>query len=614
EEADLVLEENYYFEANTHAPLETHGAVADFGPDGKLTIWSSTQAPHYLHRELAKVLEMPRSHVRVIKPHIGSGFGGKSEPFALEFCSAWLSKKCGRPVKIIYTREEVFLAYRGRHAMKMWLKVGVKKDGSITSIDYKSWLDGGAYGSYGVVTTYYSGQFLTLPYKVPNFRFTATRLYTNKPAAGPKRGHGAVQPRFAIETHLDKIAEKLGLDPVLMRIKNSVEPNSMTVNSLRITSCGFPQACEEAAKLAKWNEKFGKLPFGKGIGFAGSTYISGAGKPIYWNEMPHSGVVTKIDRGGGVAVFCGASDIGQGSDSMLAYVTAEVLGIRPSDVRVCQTDTDLTPVDLGSYSSRVTFMAGNAAIEAATKLKKMLLDVASAALKVSEDELELADNEIFSVKDVSVTMDFVDAVILAETKYGTLSAAGSYKPPKLGGDYKGAGAGPSPSYSFTAAIAEVDVDFETGEVKVTNLITAHDCGKALNPVICEGQVEGSAYMGFGEAVLEQQIITKKGLYWTPSFLEYKLPTIYDTPNLQTILIESEDPEGPFGAKESGEGPLAPSIPAIVNAVYNAIGVRINEVPITAEKILKALEEKRKTENETHKNGKAGTKKTEFEVV
>lgn len=616
EEADYVLEENYLFEANTHVPLETHGAIGDWAPDGRVTVWSSTQTPHYLHREISKIFEIPRSHVRIIKPHIGSGFGGKSEPFALEFCVAWLSKKCGRPVKLIYTREEVFYAYRGRHAIKMWLKVGVKNDGRITAIDYKSWLDGGAYGSYGIVTTYYSGQFLTLPYKVQNFRFEAQRLYTNKPAAGPKRGHGSVQPRFAIETHLDKIAEHLGLDPVEMRIKNSVEPNSITVNSLRITSCGFVEACEQAAEKLDWKNKFGKLPYGKGVGFAGSTYISGAGKPIYWNDMPHSGVVTKIDRGGGVAVFCGASDIGQGSDSMLAYVTAEILGVRPIDVRVCQTDTDLTPVDMGSYSSRVTFMAGNAAIDAAEKLKKLLLDVASEHLKVPQEDLELADNEIFSAKDPSICMGFIDCVVLAETKHGTLSAPGSYTPPNLGGTYKGAGAGPSPAYSFTTAAAEVDVDVETGEIKVHNIVTAHDCGKALNPIICEGQIEGSAYMGFGEAVLEVQRITKKGLFWTPSLLEYKIPTIYDTPELSSILVESDDPEGPFGAKESGEGPLAPSIPAIVNAVYDAIGVRLNEVPITPERVLKAIEEKKKADalalknghsNRTHKKGKVEKK-------
>lgn len=617
-EADLVLEHEYFFEGNTHVPLEPHCALSQWGQDGKLTIWSSTQTPHYLHVALSKVLGIPRSHVRVIKPHIGAGYGGKSEPFALEFCSAWLSKKSGRPVKILYTREEVFYAHRGRQPMKMVLKTGFKKDGSITAIHMRTFLDGGSFGSYGLVTTYYSGVFLTLPYKVPRFRFDGYRIYTNKPAGGPKRGHGAVQPRFAMECQMDRAAEQLGYDPIDLRLRNAIEPNTMTVNKFRVTSCGIKECLTSTRDRSAWKTKFpefkkqSKKYVRKGIGIAASTYISGAGKSIIWNDMPHSGVQIKVDRGGGVTVYCGASDIGQGSDSLLAYLAAEVLGVEVADVHVCQTDTHLTPVDLGSYSSRVTFMAGNACIQAGERIKAQLFEMASRKLGVPKDDLDCGKRIIFSKSNPDLWMDFVEAANMAESVYGTIGATGSYKPPKLGGDYKGSGAGPSPSYSFSTHIAEVTVDVETGVVAVDKIWSAHDCGRALNPSIVEGQIEGSVYMGVGEALFEEHIFYKNGLHRNASILEYKIPTILDTPDIEAILVESIDPEGPFGAKEAGEGPLHAAIPAIANAIYHAIGVRMDTTPFTPEKILKALEEKAHAEQgngaKTRQRREVGAKK------
>ena len=601
-EADYVREDEFFYGANTHAMLEPHSALASFEPpnqsgsykDGHLTLWSATQTPHYVHRTIAKVLEMPASHIRVIKPHLGGGFGGKSEPFALEFCAAWLSIKSGRPVKITYTREEVFYSHRGRHATKMYLKTGVKKDGSITAVQYKSMLDGGAYGSYGIVTSYYSGQFLTMPYKVPRYKFESTRFYTNKPPAGPKRGHGAVQPRFAFEAHLDRIAEHLGIDPAEMRLQNLVEPNSMTINSLRITSCGVKDCIDAVVKASGWYEKRGKLPRGRGIGLAASAYISGAGKEINWLGLPHSGAVVKIDRGGGVTVFCGSSDIGQGSSTVLAQLTAQTLGIDIGHVRVYEADTDLTPVDLGSYSSRVTFMAGNAVLRAAEDLKSKLLDAAAEKLQTVKENLVAQSGEILVHDDSTKRLTFIEAARLAEAKFGTLSAAGWYAPPQLGGTYKGAGAGPSPSYSFTAHVAEVEVDEETGHVKVRKVWSAHDCGKALNKTLVEGQIEGSVHMGIGEALSEEMTYTRTtnetpgGLLKATSLLDYKIPTSLDTPPIEVTIVETIDPEGPMGAKEAGEGPLLVVPPAIVNAIYDAVGIHLSSVPFTPEKVLAAL--------------------------
>jgi CO/xanthine dehydrogenase Mo-binding subunit len=360
------------------------------------------------------------------------------------------------------------------------------------------------------------------------------------------------------------------------------------VNDLRITSMGLGECLERVRDRTGWAEKRARRVKGHGIGAAGSAYISGAGLPIYWNEMPHSGAEIRIDRGGGVTVMCGTSEIGQGSDNMLAAVTAEALGILPEDVHVVSGDTSLAPVDLGSYSSRVTMMAGNATKDAGLKLRALLIEAASAKLGVPVERLAAAFRRIYDLRDPEKFITFVEAANLAEAKHGTLVAAGSYKPPAgIGGTYKGAGVGPTPAYSYQAAVAEVSVDLDTGQLTVEKITTAHDCGRALNPVNAEGQVEGSAYMGYGEIAVEEQVF-RGGLHKKPSLLDYKLPTSLDTPQLEVILVESMDSEGPYGAKEAGEGPLNPVIPAIANAVYDAIGVRFDETPITAEKILDAL--------------------------
>jgi 4-hydroxybenzoyl-CoA reductase alpha subunit len=586
--ADHVRDDWFFFEGNTHAPIESHSAVASYGPDDKLTLWTATQVPHYLHRELEKVLGLARSHIRVIATPNGGAFGGKSDPFGHEFAAALLSMRTRRPVKITLDREEVFYAHRGRHPVKMRIRTGVKKDGEITAVHYQSWLDGGAYASYGIATTYYTGALLTVTYRIPAYKFDGVRVYTNKPPCGPKRGHGTTQPRYGFECQIDKIAEDLGLDPLEYRKKILQPANSRTVNDLRITSMGLGECLDALQRATRYSERRGQQNRGKGIGLAGSAYISGAGLPIYWNEMPHSGAEIRIDRGGGVTVMCGTSEIGQGSDNMLASVAAEALGVMPADVHVVSGDTSLAPVDLGSYSSRVTFMAGNAVRDAAMKLRALLVAAAAEKLEVPAERLLTAYGRIYDRDDPAKYIAFADAAVLAESKHGTLVAAGSYRPPKgIGGSFKGAGVGPTPAYSYQAAVAEVTVDLETGMVIVDKITTAHDCGRALNPANVEGQVEGSAYMGYGEIIGEEQVF-RGGLHKKPSLLDYKIPTSLDTPALEAIVVESVDAEGPFGAKEAGEGPLNPVIPAIANAVYDAIGVRFDETPITAEKILTAL--------------------------
>jgi 4-hydroxybenzoyl-CoA reductase subunit alpha len=599
--AELVREDIFFYEGNTHLPMEQHAAVAHWGADGKLTLWSSTQTPHYVHRLLAQILDVPAAHIRVIATPVGGGFGGKLDPFAHEIAACKLSQLTGRPVKIALTREEVFYVHRGRHPVLMWIRTGFTGNGDITACHLKSWLDGGAYGSYGVASTFYTGVVNPVTYKMPAYWFEGARIFTNKPPCGPKRGHGTPQPRFALECQIDKAAEQLGLDPADMRTRILAEPFTKTANHLTVTTIGLGECLDKVVEASGWRGKWrgwgqratrsaasGRR---RGVGIACSAYLTGAGTAVYWNSMPHSGVVLRADRSGGLTILCGATDIGQGSDSILAYLPAEILGIDPKDVHVQPADTSLTPVDLGSYSSRVTLMCGVAAIQAAQRLRRAIAQAVAQKLGVEPEGLAFRDRKVGVPDDWDRAVPFVQAVELGESMHGVLAFPGSYAPPRRAGKYQGGGVGPSPCYSYTACVVELSVDEQTGEIELHDVWIAHDVGRALNPLLAEGQVEGSVYMGIGEALMEAQVF-RKGLHKQPSMLEYKSPTTLETPEIHTILIETDDPEGPFGAKEAGQGPLLPVIPAIANAVYDAVGVRIDEIPIEPEKILKALELRR----------------------
>src|SRR2546429_1090469 len=441
--ADLVREDVFFFEGNTHLPMEQHAAVAHCGSDGKLTLWSSTQTPHYVHRLLAKILEVPAAHVRVIATPVGGGFGGKTDPFAHEIVACQLSKLIGRPVKIALTREEVFYTHRGRHPVLMWIKTGFTKQGDITGCHLRTWLDGGAYGSYGVASTFYTGVINPVTYKMPVYKFEAARIFTNKPPCGPKRGHGTPQPRFALECQLDKAAEQLGLDPAEMRKRILAEPFTKTANHLTVTTIGLGECIDRVVEASGWREKRAKPPATGprklGVGIACSAYLTGAGTAVYWNNMPHSGVIVRADRSGCVAVLCGATDVGQGWDRTLAYLPAEVLGIEPKDVHVHPADTSLTPVDLGSYSSRVTLMCGMAAIQAATRLRGKVAEAVAKKLEVPVDRLAFRDRRVGVPDDWEKALPFAQAVELAEAMHGVPAVAGPSAPPQRAGAYKGRG-------------------------------------------------------------------------------------------------------------------------------------------------------------------------------
>ncbi len=641
-EADYIAEARYIANEVTHAAMEPHSTLAAFeidphtGKPGRLTVWSSTQVPYYLQHKLSLVLEMPMAQIRVIKPLVGGGFGGKSEVIPLEIIAAIAARAAKAPVKITYTREEVFWAHRGRPRTIMDLKTGVKNDGRITAVSARVVQDGGGYCSYGPVTILYSGALLGALYDIPNVHYDGYRVLTNKPACGAMRGHGTVNVRFAFESQLDEIAATINVDPAEIRRVNLLKPPCITVNGLRVLSYGLPECIEKVIAGSRWHGRQGKLGRGHGLGLACSHYVSGAANSIIRSDMPHSTVNIKIDRDGGVVVYTGAAEIGQGSDTMTAQIAAEVLGCSLGRVKVVAADTDLTPIDIGSYSSRVTLMAGNATLRAAEQVKKKIAAAAARKMDCPPEEVIFRDDVVFkkdaapaaknqpgaSAAEILETKDsprgrvegqilrgsaqqkrkeetprkrmtFEEAVVAAIDFQGTLTGTGSYAPPAeaRGGNFKGAGVGPSPAYSYSAQVADVSVDEDTGEVTVHKIWAAHDCGRALNPVAVEGQVIGSVWMGVGQALTEE-MIWKDGLIMNPGLLEYRSPSSVESPEVECFIVESIDPEGPFGAKEAGEGSLAATIPAISNAIYDAVGVRLREAPFTPERVLAALRTQR----------------------
>jgi 4-hydroxybenzoyl-CoA reductase subunit alpha len=645
-EADVIEEARFIANEVTHAAMEPHSTLAAFDLDpqtgklGRLTVWSSTQVPYYLQHKLSLVLEMPMSQIRVIKPLVGGGFGGKSEVIPLEIIAAVAARKAKRPVKITYTREEVFWAHRGRPRTIIDLKTGATKDGRITAVKARVVQDGGAYCSYGVVTILYSGALLGALYDIPNIQYDGYRVLTNKPACGAMRGHGTVNVRFAFESQLDEVAAKLNIDSAEIRRRNLLQPPCITVNGLRVQSYGLPECIDRIVNRSGWRERKGNLPKGRGLGLACSHYVSGAANSIIRSDMPHSTVNIKIDRDGGVVVYTGASEIGQGSDTMTAQIAAEVLGCSLSRVKVVAADTDLTPIDIGSYSSRVTFMAGNATLRASEEVKKQIAEAAARKMGCKSEELIFRDDIIYRPAALPAqtphgpdgrgrpsphvsgqssvsgrvegqilrgslqqkrkedaapkdSMSFEEAVVAAIDFHGALTGTGSYAPPPeaRGGKHKGAGVGPSPAYSYSAQVAEVSVHEDTGEVTVHKVWAAHDCGRALNPVSVEGQIIGSVWMGMGQALTEE-MVWKDGLLMNPGLLEYRSPSSVESPEVEPIIVESVDPEGPFGAKECSEGSLAATIPAISNAIYDAVGIRLHEAPFTPERVLAALRAKK----------------------
>src|SRR3954452_22231076 len=572
-----------------HAAIARYDALRD-----RLTVQASTQVPYYVHLMLSHVLDMPMSRIRVIKPHVGGGFGARSETLNVELIAALLARKAKGCVRLVLSREETFITHRGRPETDIRLKIGLRKDGRITGVECECVQRGGAHSGYGVVTILYSGSLLYAIYDLRNVKYVGKRVLTNTPPCGAFRGHGTVNVRFAFESLLDEMAGELGLDPLAVRRANYLTAPTFTDNDLMVNSYGLPECVDWVERSSGWAARKGKLPKGKGLGFACSHYISGAPRPVNWPGEPPATVKIKLDFDGSIVVLSGAAEIGQGSSTILVQTVAEVLGLDLSRVRIVTGDSEVVPKDNGSYSSRVTFMVGNAAIEAAHNLKRVLVAAAARKLDAKPEEIECL-GELYRAGAQDKGLSFNEVVTEALKDTGTITVTGNYStiPESHGGKkYRGAAIGGTMGYSYSAQVVEVSVDEDTGVVTVDKVWVAHDCGKALNRLTVEGQVQGSVWMGMGQAMSEEAGY-HDGLMVMANMLDYRVPTIQDSPPMEVGIVESNDPHGPFGAKEAGEGSLAAFLPALVNAIDDAIGVRFHDLPVTPDRVFAAIGQRRR---------------------
>ena len=594
-QADLVREGTYNCAEVCQNQMEMHAAVADYDAErDRITVHASTQVPYYVHLMLAQILDMDMSRIRVIKPHVGGGFGCRTETLAIELIAALLARKAGGRVRLVINREETFITHRGRPETDIHLKIGMRKDGRITAVECECDQRGGAHSGYGVVTILYSGSMLYAIYDLHNVKYLGKRVLTNTPPCGAFRGHGTVDIRFAFESLLDQMAAELGLDPFAVRRANYLTAPTFTDNDLMVNSYGLPECVDWVERESGWKDRKGKLAKGKGLGMACSHYISGASKPVNWTGEPHATVKIKLDFDGSIVLLTGAAEIGQGSSTVLVQTVAEVLGLELSRVRIVTGDSDVVPKDNGSYSSRVTFLVGNAAIDAAQNLKAILVAAAARKLEARPEDIEcLGELYRAGAQDKGATFEEVVTEALKDT--GTITVTGNYStiPESHGGKkYRGAAIGGTMGYSYSAQVVEVTVDEDTGVVTVDKVWVAHDCGKALNRLTVEGQVQGSVWMGMGQAMSEEAAY-HEGLMLTANMLDYRVPTIQDSPPIEVGIVESNDPHGPFGAKEAGEGSLAAFLPALTNAIADAIGIRFNDLPVTPDRVFEPLEKRRR---------------------
>ncbi len=602
QEADLVREGTYDCAEVCQNQMEMHAAVAHYDAEReRMTVYASTQVPYYVHLMLAQILDMDMSRIRVIKPHVGGGFGCRTEALNVELIAALLARRAGGSVRMMINREETFITHRGRPQTDIRLKLGMRKDGKITAVECECYQRGGAHSGYGIVTILYSGSMLYAIYDLHNVKYIGKRVLTNTPPCGAFRGHGTVDIRFAFESLLDEMAGELGLDPLAVRRATYLTAPTFTDNDLMVNSYGLPECVDWVEQASGWRARRGKLQgegsIRKGLGFACSHYISGASKPVNWTGEPHATVKIKLDFDGSIVVLSGAADIGQGSSTILVQTVGEVLGLDLARIRVVTGDSEVVPKDNGSYSSRVTFMVGNAAIDAAQNLKRVLVAAAARKLDAKPEEIEcLGELYRAGAQDKGLTFNEVVTEALKDT--GTITVTGNYStlPQSHGGKkYRGATIGGTMGYSYSAQVVEVSVDEDTGVVNVDKVWVAHDCGKALNRLTVEGQVQGSVWMGMGQAMSEETAY-HDGLLITGNMLDYRVPTIQDSPPIEVGIVESNDPHGPLGAKEAGEGSLAAFLPALTNAIADAIGVRFNALPVTPDRVFAALEKRRRAGN------------------
>jgi len=594
-ESDIVREDKFRTSRATHGYLEPPAILAFYDPTGYITVWAAKQSPYFLYRHLAACFKLPLSRVRVIQPFIGGGFGGtKNDSLAGDFCTVLLSKLTERPVKYVESMEEELTTSRRRHSMIVYSKMGAKRDGILTAIQHRVIADGGGYTAVSPLTMYLAGFATPLPYKLPNFKYDAYRVFTNNPIGAAMRGHGITHSRFAAEIQMEMIAEELGIDPVEIRTRNAIDnpkPGTIyeTINKVTLKTCGIKECIEKIARDPIWRDR-DKMPrkegnISWGVGLSGTSYLGGA------RQLGHQScaAVVRICEDGTVNLITGATDCGQGSDTVLCIIAAEELGIKLEDIDIKRVDSAYTPVDPGSYGSRVTILAGQATQKAAREAKKQLLEAAAKTWQVKPEEVEIREGQVFVKSDRQKSMPFSKLA-----KIACYSGTGAVI---LGTGYSSYGIEPldlttgigngGTSYSFTSQSARVGIDIETGKITITDFVIASDCGRLLSPITAEGQIEGGAVQGLGQTVYED-FIMDKGKTLNPTFLDYKMPMSMDVPRVKLIDVETNDPDGPFGAKEASEGSIVSAPPAVISAIHDATGVWFKELPVTPEKVIQAL--------------------------
>lgn len=594
--SDLVLEETFHYAEVTHAMMEPNASLASWDAErGRLTLHTVSQVPYYVHLILAQCMRLDAAQIRVVKPFVGGGFGHRTETLNFEIIAALLARAARGTVKLELSREDSFITHRGRPETDVRLKIGLSKSGVIQAVDCEVVQRGGAYAGYGLVTILYAGSLLHAMYQLPACRYFGLRVYTNTPPNGAMRGHGSVDVRHAFESMLDTMAQTLGLDPFAVRRANLLAIPHRTINDLQVNSCGLSECLDKVQQASGWQQRHANMPKGRGLGLACSHYASGSAKPVHWSGEPHAVVNLKLDFDGGITVLTGAADIGQGSSTLLAQTVAEVMGLSMQRLRVVANDSAVTPKDNGSYSSRVSFMVGNAAINAAKALRQVLLEAAARKFAVPVENVE-CHGEYYAVAGSAQVLSYKDVVTLALQVGGTVTVRGSWSTPRetQGGKFRGAAVGTSAGYSYAAQVVEVEVDEDTGMVRVVQVWVAHDCGRAINPLAVEGQIQGSVWMGMGQA-LSEETQYHKGLHMRANFLDYRIPTIVESPPIQTFIVEAPDPNGPFGAKEAGEGSLSGFLPALTNAIAHATGLRLHELPASPDRLLDALQARRRAQ-------------------
>jgi 4-hydroxybenzoyl-CoA reductase subunit alpha len=590
-EADLILEEQFSSQRVTVGFIEPHACLAEMDPSGRILLQGSKQSPYITWRHMCRAFGIPLAKMRIINPFVGGAFSGKHDPFDVDFAAVKLAQKTGRPVKVVLNYDEVLAAYRQRNAMDANLRLGVKENGAITALEAENILEGGPMAGIGPFNIYYFGAFLNIPYKIPAIKYHGKLVYSNRAPCGTVRGQEIVLAQFALDSLLHMVGEELGVDPVEIRKVNAVTDNWTTANGIVVDVSGLPECIEKSAGAIKWKESRKSRPKGRGIGFSCASHPSGPRLGGHFG----SSVVLKLVEDGRVIVTHGGTEIGQGANTVFCQMAAEVLGLTMEDVVQGVSDSDTAILDSGMFGDRCTFWDGNATILAAKDLKKQLADIAAELLEVDPEILVFKDKRIFVEENPKKGVDFLMAVRKAYYEKGTpLYGKGYWAATDIDlVDWKTGTGNLAHGLDFIATAIELEVDEETG--KVTLLKSAHgdDAGQPINPLMLDGQVLGGSTHMMGHGLMEDSLYDEKGIALNYTWRDYKQPTSMDVP-IETVVehVHTHDPYGPFGAKGAGEASSCSTLAAIANGVYDAVGVRITDLPITPEKILQALKEKK----------------------